>query len=116
MPRRTSKERRESAARRIREIRATIEALDLVCSGTLQKRTKVCGKPGCRCATDPDARHGPYYEWGRMKRGRLVNRMVTREQAAMLRAAIVNYRAVRRLLRAWEEQSIRIIDSETERK
>lgn len=116
MRRRKRTRRGETAARRIGSIRAAIGALDLVCSGTLQRRTKVCGKPGCGCASDVAARHGPYYEWGRMKGGKLVNRMVTREQAALLAAAIRNYRAARRLLRSWEEQSIRIIESETEDK
>jgi hypothetical protein len=26
------------------------------------------------CATDPSARHGPYYEWGHMRGGKLVHR------------------------------------------
>ena len=40
--------------------------MDYLCSGTLLRRMKMCGKPGCRCSEDPDARHGPYYEWGHM--------------------------------------------------
>lgn len=105
--------RKQNAQARIDDIKLRIAGLDLVCSGTLIKRMKVCGKPACRCATAPDARHGPYYEWGRMVRGKLVNRMVTRERAALLRAAIAHYRTVRRLLRTWEQQSVRIIEVET---
>ena len=83
----------KQARERIARIRASFDAMDYLCSGTLLRRMKMCGKPGCRCAEDPDARHGPYYEWGHMKGGKLVHRMVTPEQAALLRRAIVNYRS-----------------------
>ena len=43
----------------------------------LSQRMMKCGKPNCRCANDPAARHGPYYEWGRMRAGKLVHRYVT---------------------------------------
>jgi len=97
---------------RIAQIQEEIRALTYVCSGTLLRRWMTCGKTTCRCATDPDARHGPYYEWGRMKRGKLVHRMIPAHQAPLLRMAIQNYRTLRRLLRAWEEQTVRIIGTE----
>ena len=27
------------------------------------ERWMQCGKPACRCYTDPGAGHGPYYQW-----------------------------------------------------
>jgi len=73
---------RETRARaRIEALRAELAAFDLVCSGTLLKRMKTCGSAACRCAHDRDARHGPYYEWGHMHRGKLVHRLVSPEQA-----------------------------------
>lgn len=96
---------------RIARIRETLNDLDYLCSGTLLQRTKVCGKPGCRCAQDPNARHGPYYEWGHMKDGKLVHRSLSPEQALVLRLALDNYRKVRGLLRAWEAETERIIDA-----
>ena len=98
---------------RIAAIRASINAVDYLCSGTLSRRMMRCGKPSCRCAHDPDARHGPYYEWGHMKAGKLVHRMVTAEQAEILRRAIANYRQARKLMRAWERETERLIDVET---
>lgn len=47
-----------------------------------------------------------------MQRGRLVHRMVSPVQAALLREAIGNYRTVRRLLRAWENETVKLIDAE----
>ena len=111
---RPSDARRRAALERIAHIRERIQTIDRLCSGSLLRRTKVCGKPGCRCAEDPTARHGPYYEWGRMKGGRLVHRMVSPAQAARLREAIANYRRLRRLLRAWEDETVKLIEAEAD--
>jgi len=114
MPRRPAAARRQAALGRIAQIRTRIRTIERLCSGTLLRRTKVCGKAACRCAQDPAARHGPYYEWGRMKKGRLVHRMVSPAQAALLREAIANYRTLRRLLRAWETETVKLIDAEAD--
>ena len=47
-----------------------------------------------------------------MKGGRLVHRMVSPAQAALLRAAIANYRTLRRLLRTWENETITLIEAD----
>ena len=111
-----SRDTRDAANERIRRIQEQIRAMDYVSSGTLVTRTKVCGKPGCRCAHDPAARHGPYYEWGYMKDGRQVHRTLSAEQATVLKKAIANYRAILRLLREWEGQTLRVLGAQTPRK
>jgi hypothetical protein len=90
---------------RTRELRRLIGRFDYLASGTLTQRMKVCGKPNCRCASDPDARHGPYYEWGYMHDGKLVHRVVPPERAELMQHAIDNYKRVRELLHEWELQS-----------
>jgi hypothetical protein len=106
-----------SAARhRIEGIRHRIDGFELVCSGTLIERTKTCGKPNCRCATDPKARHGPYHEWNRRLEGRLVHTILTPEQARRMKEAIENYRKIQALLKQWERESTAIILSERKRK
>jgi hypothetical protein len=97
----------EKIAERIARIQDQIRGMDYVSSGTLLKRTKVCGKPGCRCAKAPEDRHGPYYEWGRMKEGRLVHQNIPPDQVPLLRRAIANFRKIRRLLRRWETETAR---------
>jgi len=72
--------------------------------------TKVCGNPRCRCATDAAARHGPYYEWSHLKAGKLRHQTLSPEQAALMRLAIANQRKAKKLLRAWEVQTQRLID------
>jgi hypothetical protein len=101
----------ERARERIAHIRQELGAIELLCSGTLLKRMKTCGSATCRCAHDPAARHGPYYEWGHMHAGKLVHRVVSAEQAGVLRQAIANYRRLKKLLRGWEAETERLIDA-----
>jgi uncharacterized protein DUF6788 len=115
LPKRNPEQAANQARERIARIRDALIELDYLCSGTLLKRMMKCGKPNCRCQQDPAARHGPYYEWGRMKAGKLVHRYVSSEQAELLRQAIANYRIVKKLLRAWEEETERLIDAEAPR-
>jgi len=49
-----------------------------------------------------------------MKAGKLVHRLVSAEQAALLRRAIANYRRLRMLLRTWETETERAIDAEAD--
>ncbi|MGT2455353.1 DUF6788 family protein [Cupriavidus basilensis] len=106
----------KQARERIERIRETLNAIDCLCSGTLLERIKVCGKPGCRCAQDPDARHGPYYDWGPIKGGKLAHRTVSPELAFVLRRAIANYRQAKKLMQAWEDETERLIDAEAPRR
>jgi hypothetical protein len=94
---------------RIECLRKEILSLDLIASGTISERTKVCGKPNCRCAKDPADRHGPYYEWTRRENGRYVHSVVSPEKAKQLSAAIKNYRKIQSLLERWSKESARLI-------
>lgn len=94
---------------RLRRIRKQIMDLEHVCSGTLLRRTKVCGRPTCACATDRAARHGPYYEWSRWEDGRLVHTVLPAAAAPAMARAIRNQRRMRRLMRLWERDSLRVM-------
>jgi hypothetical protein len=95
---------------KIAEIKRSLSALEHLASGTLLKRMKVCGNPRCHCASDPAARHGPYYEWSYLKDGKLRHRTLTSEQADIMRLAIANHRRAKKLLRAWEAQTLHLIE------
>jgi hypothetical protein len=97
---------------RIARIRAALNAMDYFSSGTLLQRMKICGNPRCRCAQGPEGRHGPYYQWGHMKGGKLVHRTVSPDQAAILRVAIANYRKAKKLMKTWEDETERLMDIE----
>jgi hypothetical protein len=103
------------ARARIAALRERLNAVEELCSGTLLEHRTRCGRAGCACAKDPDARHGPYYDWGHMQAGKLVHRRVSAEQAARLRLAIANYRKVKTLLLEWEKETELLIDTELPR-
>jgi hypothetical protein len=98
---------------RIAEIQRTLSGMEYLSSGTLLKRMKVCGNPRCHCANDPAARHGPYFEWSYLKGGKLQHRTLTPEQAGIMRLAIANNRKAKKLLRAWEAQTLNLVELKT---
>jgi hypothetical protein len=104
-----SKKSREKIA----EIQRTLSAMEYLSSGTLLKRMKVCGNPRCHCASDPAARHGPYFEWSYLKAGKLHHRTLTPEQAEIMRLAIANQRKAKKLMRVWEAQTLNLIELKT---
>jgi hypothetical protein len=99
--------------RQRRAIQEALETMTLVCSGTLSTRTKVCGKKTCRCAVDPDARHGPYHEWTRRVDGRYRHSVVSPRQAELIELGIANHREIQRLQRLWDQETAAaILDAE----
>ena len=93
---------RKEVRRRTKELRRRIAALELLATGTLQSRMKTCGREGCACMDDPDARHGPYAVWTRRRDGRLATTTLDPERAALVAEAIENRRELEGLLLRWE--------------
>jgi len=56
--------------------------------GSLSERFVKCSKPGCPCATDPTARHGPYFSLTRAVNGRTHSRLVGPRQVEVVRRQI----------------------------
>src|ERR1700741_4875347 len=56
--------------------------------GSLSERTIKCSKPGCACAQDPKARHGPYYSLTHAVGGKTRSRFLTAEQADLVQQQI----------------------------
>jgi hypothetical protein len=94
---------------RIERIQRRILQVDRICAGTVVERMKRCGKPNCRCAVDPAARHGPYYEWNRSHPDGLRHHVISPEQARQIRRAQESYQLILKLLEDWEEASVRMI-------
>ena len=66
---------------RVRELAARLATPLPMRRGSFTERYVKCHKPGCRCAEDPTARHGPYYSLTRGVGGRTQSRWLTAEQA-----------------------------------
>ncbi len=56
--------------------------------GSVSERYMKCSKPGCACASDPKARHGPYTSLTRSVKGKTKSRYLTPEQAELARQQI----------------------------
>lgn len=56
--------------------------------GSLSERTIKCSKPGCACAKDSKARHGPYHSLTHAIGGKTRSRFLTAEQADLVRQQI----------------------------
>ena len=56
--------------------------------GSLSVRYVKCNKPGCSCGERPEARHGPYTSVVRTVSARTKSRLVSSEQAPMLRQQV----------------------------
>ncbi len=96
---------KSSVPNRIEAPKRRLTTLDYVCSGNLRRRHSVCGTPNCRCKATPPEPHGPYYYWSRLLKGRVVQRVLSPEQALIVARGIANYREAKELLRRWEEQT-----------
>lgn len=77
---------------------AQIVELGYVMQGSVVKRTKRCGQPGCRCQRGPDYEHGPYYQWTRKIRAKTVTDVLTPTEARLYRQWIANGRRLRSLV------------------
>lgn len=80
--------------------------------GSIATRFMPCGKPYCRCATDPSKRHGPYYEWTRKLAGKTVSVRLTAEQARLYKGWIGNRRQLKKILTRMQAVSIQIAEAQ----
>ena len=74
-------------AQRFDELKRGLDSLEYFCKGTVLKRMMKCGKPACACHSDPDKRHGPYFELTYKTNGKTVNVKLAPEAAPLYKAA-----------------------------
>lgn len=72
----------------VREVASRLAEPKPMRRGSLSVRYVKCNKPGCPCADDPKARHGPYTSVVRTIGGRTQSRLVPAAQADVLRQQI----------------------------
>jgi len=73
---------------RVRELAAQFGRPTPMRRGSLSERYVKCSKPGCRCAEDPAARHGPYYSLTRGVGGRTQSRWLGAAQVDLARRQV----------------------------
>jgi len=99
----------ERHAQRFRKLKRGIEPLEYFCKGTVLKRMMKCGKAHCACASDPNKRHGPYFELIYKVNGKTVNVKLSPEAAPLYQAASRQYRNLKTLLNRLEKLSQTIL-------
>ena len=80
--------------------------------GSLGERLTRCGKPGCACARDEAARHGPYFSLTRSRTSGTESRRLSAEQAARAREQLAAGRAFREAVEAYWQTCERWADAE----
>lgn len=91
-------------------IATQLAELGFVLPGTVLHRYARCGKPGCRCQTDPPQLHGPFWSWTRKINGRTVTRRLTDDQLRDYQPWFDNSRRLRALVSELEDLSLRALD------
>ena len=92
-------------AQRFHELKRDLDQLEYFCKGTVLKRMMKCGKAACACHSDPDKRHGPYFELTYKANGKTVNVKLAPEAAPIYKAASLQYRKLKILLTRLEKLS-----------
>lgn len=91
-----------------RQLKQQLADLGFVVQGSLSKRWMQCGKQACRCREDPEARHGPYYQWSWKSQGRTASVYLNPEQAELCKRWIANHRELERLTKQMRALSLRM--------
>ena len=82
--------------------------------GSLSERYVKCSKPGCTCADDPKARHGPYFSLTRGVGGRTHSRFISQAQAELVRHQVEAGQHFRRQVEAFWEACEQWADAQLE--
>lgn len=83
--------------------------------GSLTERFVKCSRPGCPCADDPDARHGPYVSLTRSVGRTTRTRLIPPERAETVRRQIEVGRQFRDATELYWVACERLADAEVER-
>lgn len=106
--------RSTSSLAAIRALAAELGEVRPMRRGSLTERWVRCSKPGCACKENPAARHGPYYSLTRAVGGVTQTRLVSAEQAEVVRRQIESGREFRDAAEVYWESCERAADDELE--
>jgi len=98
----------------VAEVAARLAVAGPMRRGALTERFMKCGKPGCPCHGQPDARHGPYHSLTRTIAGKTRSRYLTAKQAALAGEQIEAGHEFRKRVAAYWEVCERWADAELE--
>jgi len=91
-------------------LKEALRRLGYVRPGSLVRRFMPCGKPSCRCMSDPPTLHGPYYQWTLRVGGKTKTVRLTEDQARLCEEWIANHRKLKGIVRRMKAMSLRETD------
>lgn len=77
-----------------------------ILNGSVSKAFAKCGQENCRCSTDENAMHGPYYRWIGNINGKKTTKTITKKTADECRGQIKNYEQLQKLIAQLLEEAI----------
>jgi len=98
----------------VRELGAELAEPRPMRRGSVSERSMKCGRRGCRCQEDLEARHGPYYSLTRAEGGKTQSRYLTAEQAALVRKQVDAGQEFRRHVEAYWQACEQWADAQLE--
>lgn len=90
------------------ELKRQLQTLGYILQGSVTERWNQCGRPWCHCHTDPQSRHGPYYQWSWKDQAKTKSVYLDADQARQCREWIQNHRQLERLLKRMRALSLRV--------
>jgi len=101
----------EELRKRRDELRAELNRVSDLRPGSLVERYRRCGKPGCHCAQEGSAGHGPSWSLTREVAGKTMTRVIPLNAVQRTREQIAEYRRFRRISRELVETSERLCEA-----
>ena len=91
-------------------LKEALHRLGYVRPGSLVRRFMPCGKPSCRCMSDPPSLHGPYSQWTLRIHGKTRTVRLSEHQARLCEEWIANHRKLKDIVRRMEVMSFKETD------
>lgn len=98
----------------VRESLTAVAEVQPMRRGSLSERWVKCSRAGCPCSEEPESRHGPYFSLTRMIGGKTRSRLLTGEQAEIVRRQIDAAHRFRKRLEAYWDACERWADAQLE--
>lgn len=108
------RDRRERSLRQCdteyEQLKDRLSRLGYVLQGSVTERWNQCGKPGCRCKDDPNARHGPYYQVSWKEHGKTRSMYLDAGQVKLCRKFIANHKELERIHNEMRDLTLRVVE------
>jgi hypothetical protein len=97
-PQRVTKAQLQKRLRALRQdyedAKQRVQEIGFISQGSLTERRLPCGNPNCRCHTDPNKGHGPYFQLSWKDQGKTVSHFLPADLVSLYREWLGNRHAL----------------------